>query len=110
MSQDRRLAPIVGAPVLLPGELCSDPRAMRAAMEFEARQRRRHELEEQVAVQNTAEQRIQIWERLHELKLPKKSSHPLIRIIAADTELSIEDIRDEQRRRSTPVPKVIAKV
>jgi hypothetical protein len=77
-------------------------------MEFQARQRRRHELEEQVAVQHTAEQRIQIWERLHELKLPKKSNHPLVRIIAADTDLSIEDIRDEQRRRSTPVPKVIA--
>jgi hypothetical protein len=104
------MPPTVGPHLPLPGEINSDPRVRRAEIEFEARERRRHELAEQVAIQNTPEQRIQIWERLHELKLPKKSSHPLIRIIAADTELSIEDIRDEQRRRSTPVPKVIAKV
>ena len=102
---DRPMPPTVGTPQPLPGEL-NDHRARRAAIEFEARERRRLELAEQVATQYTPEQRIQILERLHELSLPKKSNHPLVRIIASDTELTIEDIRDEQRRRRTPVVKV----
>lgn len=106
MSQDRRMPPTVGAPVPLPGEFNSDPHVRRAAIEFEARERRRQQLAEQVAIQHTPGQRIQIWERLHELSLPKKANHPLVRIIATDTELTIEDIRDEQRRRQTPVIKV----
>jgi hypothetical protein len=104
------MPPTVGAHLPLPGELNSDPRVRRAEIEFEARERRRHELAEQVAMQNTPEQRIQIWERLHELSLPKKPNHPLVRIIAADTELTIEDIRDEQRRRQAPVRKVSAEI
>ena len=110
MSFDRHMPPTVGAHIPLPGELNADPRVRRAEIEFEARERRRQELEQQVAVHRTPEQRIQIWERLHELSLPKKPNHPLIRIIALDTELTIEDIRDEQRRRWTPVPKVIAEI
>ncbi len=82
----------------------------RAAIEFEAREQRRKELSEQVAVHHTPEQRIEIWERLHELKLPKKPNHPLIRIIALDTELTIEAIRDEQHRRRTPVSRVSAEI
>jgi chromatin segregation and condensation protein Rec8/ScpA/Scc1 (kleisin family) len=104
------MPPTVGTPVPLPGELNADPRVRRAAIEFEARERRRNELAQQVAVHKTPEERIQIWERLHELSLPKKPNHPLIRIIARNTELTIEDIRDEQRRRRTPVTKVIAEI
>ena len=103
MSEDTPLPPTVETPVRLPGELNSDARVRRAAMEAEARERRRLELLEQVAIQHTPAQRIQIWERLHELSLPKKPLHPLVRIIARHTELTIEDILDEQRRRRTPV-------
>jgi hypothetical protein len=96
----------VGARLALPGEL--DARARREEIEFEARERRRRELEAQVAIQNTPEQRIQIWERVHELSLPKKANHPLIRIIAADTELTIAHVLEEQRRRRTPLIKPVA--
>ena len=107
MSQDSSLPPLtVGAHLVLPGEI--DARARREAIEYEARERRRRELEGQVAIQNTPEQRIQIWERLHELALPKKSNHPLIRIIAADTELTIAHVLEEQRRRRTPLIKPVA--
>ena len=91
----------VGTHLPLRGDL--DARKRQEEIEFEARERRRRELEEQVAVQNTPEQRIQIWERLHELSLPKKSNHPLVRIIAADTELTIARVLEEQRRRRTPL-------
>jgi hypothetical protein len=100
------MPPTVGAHLPLPGEL--DARARREAIEYEARERRRLELAEQVAIQNTPEQRIQIWERVHELSLPKKSNHPLVRIIAADTELTIAHVLEEQRRRRTPPTKPLA--
>jgi hypothetical protein len=99
------MPPTVGAHLPLPGEL--DARARREAIEYEARERRRLELAEQVAIQNTPEQRIQIWERVHELSLPKKSNHPLVRIIAADTELTIAHVLEEQRRRRSPLTKPI---
>jgi hypothetical protein len=104
------MPPTGSVPIALPGELNTDTRARRAAIEFEARERRRQELAEQVAIRNTPEQRIQIWERLHELSLPKKPNHPLIRIIAADTELTVADIRDEQRRRQAPLTRPIAEI
>ena len=63
------------APPPIAGELATDYRARAAAVDYEARERRRQEIAEQTAVQNTPEQRIQIWERLHELNLPKR---PLI--------------------------------
>ena len=91
------------APPAFAGEATIDYRARAAAIESEARERRRHDLAEQTAVQNTPEQRIQIWERLHELNLPKKATHPLVRIIAADTELTLEQVREEQHRRLASV-------
>lgn len=103
MSQDKWTQHPTAPPPPIAGELNTDYRARLAAMEYEARERRRHELAEQVAVQNTPEQRIQVWERLHELSLPRKPTHPLVKIIAADTELTIEQVRDEQRRRVVPV-------
>jgi hypothetical protein len=91
------------APHPIAGELATDYRARAAALEYETRERRRSELAEQVSVQNTPEQRIRIWERLHELSLPKKATHPLVKIIAVDTELTLEQVREEQHRRLAPV-------
>ena len=103
MSHDKWTQHTRAAPPPIAGELVTDYRARVAAIEYEARERRRQEIAEQVAVQNTPERRIQIWERLHELNLPKKANHPLVRIIAADTELTVEQVREEQLRRLTPV-------
>lgn len=105
MTQEKEFSRSIGTPgkpQALPGELNSDFRARLAAMEFEARERRRLDLAEQTSTHNTPAQRIRVWERLHELTLPKKPAHPLIRIIAADTVLTLEQVRDEQRRRSAP--------
>jgi hypothetical protein len=84
------------------GELVTDYRARAVALDYEARERRRSEIAEQTAVQNTPEQRIRIWERLHELRLPRKATHPLVPIIAADTGLTLEQVQEEQGRRVTP--------
>jgi hypothetical protein len=103
MSQEKWMQHTRAAPPPIAGELATDYRARAAAIDYEARERRRHEIAEQTAVQNTPEQRIRIWERLHELNLPKKATHPLVGIIAADTELTLEQVREEQDRRLAPV-------
>jgi len=48
----------------------------------------------------TAEERIRIWERIHEVTLPKDPAHRLIDIIAANTGLADSDVREEQQRRA----------
>ena len=49
----------------------------------------------------TAEERIRIWERIHEVTLPRDPTHRLVDIIASNTGLSDADVRDEQQRRAT---------
>jgi hypothetical protein len=58
-------------------------------------------LAEQCSRLKTAEERIRIWERIHEVTLPRDSEHRLVAIIAANTGLTDSDVRDEQQRRAT---------
>ncbi len=67
----------------------------------EAAERRRMDLAEQCSRLKSAEERIRIWERIHEVTLPRDSEHRLLDIIAANTGLSTADVRDEQQRRAT---------
>lgn len=103
MTQDKWTPQSSATPRPIPGELNIDYRARLALLEREAVERRQLELAEQVSAHSTPEQRVRVWERLHELPLPKKPTHPLIRIIAADTHLTLEQVREEQRRRLAPV-------
>jgi hypothetical protein len=59
------------------------------------------ELAEQASPMKDAEERIRIWERLHVLPLPRTSSHVLVRVIATQTCLSVDQVQEEQRRRAT---------
>ena len=61
------------------------------------------ELASQVSPMKDAEARIRIWERLHALRLPRSSSHVLVRVIAAQTRLTVGEVHEEQRRRSIEV-------
>ena len=71
--------------------------AMRAEQERMAERRR--ELESQGEHGSSAEERIKIWERLHALRLPKVSIHPLLAVIAEQTHLSLMQVAEEQQRR-----------
>lgn len=64
---------------------------------------RADELASQVSPMKDAEARIRIWERLHALRLPRSSSHVLVRVIAAQTQLTIGEVQEEQRRRTIEV-------
>jgi hypothetical protein len=78
-----------------------DYRARLVHQQAEAAERRRTDLAEQCSRLKTAEERIRIWERIHEVTLPRDSEHRLIPIIATNTGLTEADVRDEQQRRAT---------
>ena len=80
----------------------STPGERRAAaqrLEQERAEARRRELDEQTSMNNQPQDRIRIWERLHALALPASQSHPLVKVIAAQTHLSVSDVCAEQERR-----------
>ena len=78
-----------------------DFRARLEHQQAEAAERRRVDLAEQSSRLKTAEERIRIWERIHEVTLPRNPEHRLVDIIAANTGLTDVDVRDEQQRRAT---------
>jgi hypothetical protein len=78
-----------------------DFRARLVHQQAEAAERRRLDLAEQSSRLKTAEERIRIWERIHEVTLPRNASHKLVVIIAANTGLTQADVREEQERRAT---------
>jgi hypothetical protein len=76
----------------------------------EAAQRRQRDLLEQTSMKHPAEIRIRIWEQLHQMDLPREPEHRLLSVIAAQTDLTIEQISREQQRRAQVRIAVGAKV
>jgi hypothetical protein len=94
--------PSMGRPSVPSGEdPMMDFRARLVHQQAEAAERRRTDLAEQCSRLKTAEERIRIWERIHEVTLPRDPAHRLVEIIATNTGLTDADIRDEQQRRAT---------
>jgi hypothetical protein len=106
MDENKPAGSIMRGPVPFAGESNADYRARVAAHQAEAVERRQMELLEQRSSMNTPAMRIRIWERLHQVDLPRSPSHRLIDAIAAQTGLTSEDVREEQRLRATPVAPV----
>lgn len=92
-----RIAP---ASVPLAGETPADYRRRMDLLQAEALERREQELAEQRSPLNTASDRIRIWERRHQLTLPRSPDHALISVIAMNTGLSLEEVQTEQRLRA----------
>jgi hypothetical protein len=82
------------------GESQADFRQRLNLMQLQAQERRQQELGEQCSPRIAPADRIRIWERLHQLKLPRQGSPQLLRIIAANTGLSVEDVKAEQHARA----------
>jgi hypothetical protein len=72
--------------------------AKRAEQERAAQ--RQSELMAQASPENDPQRRIAIWERLHALSLPRRPDHPLVRLIAGQTGLTVREVCDEQGRRA----------
>jgi hypothetical protein len=86
-----------------PGELATDYRVRLAEERAEADERRRIELLDLSSTSHSPDARIRAWERAHGLTLPRDASHPVLNSVAAATRLTLEQVRDEQRRRLMPV-------
>ena len=80
------------------GESVVDHRARLAREHAEMEQRRSDALAGQVSVVNAPSERIRIWEELHGLPLPRSPTHKLLRVIAAGTQLRLEQIREVQQQ------------
>lgn len=89
-------------PVLYAGESNADYRARIAARQADALARRQGELLDQRSTRYTPTTRIRMWERLHQVNLPRNAEHRLVDVIAAQTGLTAEDVREEQRLRANP--------
>jgi hypothetical protein len=85
------------------GELNADYRVRIAREQAEAVEKRQQELLEQMSERNSAEVRVRIWERVHAVQLPRATNHRLLQVVATQTGLTLDQIRDEQQRRVTPV-------
>jgi hypothetical protein len=60
---------------------------------------RESELEAQISPIKNPRERIEIWERLHALRLPRTSNHLLLTVIARQTHLTLGQVHEEQLRR-----------
>ena len=60
---------------------------------------RESELEDQSSPVKEPRERIEIWERLHALRLPRSPDHLLLMVIATQTRLTVAQLHEEQRRR-----------
>jgi hypothetical protein len=89
-----------------PGESITDFRDRIAQRQAEAVELRRRELAEQTCDSHTPAARIKIWERLHQVALPRNPTHQVLRVIAASTGLTLEEVHAEQRQRTTPAAKL----
>ena len=58
---------------------------------------RRVELEELRSELSSPEQRVRAWERVHKLALPLDPNHPVLRVIAVKTRLTMQDVQAVQR-------------
>jgi hypothetical protein len=73
-------------------------RALREQLEDAERAQR--ERVAQSSELNSPEMRIRAWERLHRLTLPRGSAHAVLDIVAKATRLTLEQVREEQQRRT----------
>jgi hypothetical protein len=81
-------------------DLFIDYRQRRAQEENERADLKRVDQAEQCSGSNTADRRIRAWEKVHHLRMPSDPQHPALSAIAAATQLTLADIRNEQRLRS----------
>jgi hypothetical protein len=97
MQPDKRsllnLAPIAG-------ETNSDYRRRAEELAAEAAERRKQQISQQSSPLNSPSVRIQAWERLHQVDLPRDPAHRLVDVIAANTGLTVDEVRGEQLERA----------
>ena len=90
------------------GESTADYRTRMARLQAEALEQWQKQLAEQSSVLNSPSDRIRVWERRHQIDLPRDPGHRLIKLIAANTGLSAEEVNEEQRLRAETGTRLVA--
>lgn len=83
-----------------PGESEADYRERLARDQLLAQERWEQALREQTSPESDAGERIRIWERRHQVDLPRNPGHRLIAVIAAATGLTAREVLAEQSTRA----------
>jgi hypothetical protein len=78
----------------------NERRAAALRAEQERAEERHAKIEAQASPFTTPQERIRLWEDLHGLRLPRNPDHKLVRVIASNTALTVQEIHEEQARRS----------
>ncbi len=80
-------------------EIILDHRARLEQLQQEAAQRRQRALVDQRSPDNSPDTRVRIWERLHQVRLPRDPVHPILRQVAEQTALTLDQVRQVQLSR-----------
>jgi hypothetical protein len=82
-----------------PEDMLTTYRARRALEDDARAQQRQLDLEGQRANANPPRVRIHHWEKLHGLRLPMDTEHPVLDVIAIGTRLTLAEVQGEQLAR-----------
>jgi hypothetical protein len=80
-----------------------DYRARAARLRLETEQQRSRALNDQCDPENAPEIRVRIWEKLHQVRLPKDPSHAILTVVAQQTGLDLQAVHEVQRLRAQPL-------
>ena len=83
-----------------PSGSAADPRVIAERENQERIAARQQFLVAQSSTQYDPQRRIRLWEQLHSIHLPRSAEHSLVGVIAAQTALTVEQVRQEQVRRA----------
>lgn len=81
-------------------EYVIDYRAQLERRRLEAEQRRSQDILAQRAIENSPEMRVRMWERVHQLRMPRDPAHAILAQIAQQTELPLAEVQAVQRERA----------
>ena len=81
-----------------------DHRARLERARRDAVERRDQALIDQRSTSFSPEMRVGIWERLHQVRLPKDPAHPILAMVAEQTGLGLPEIFEVQRQRTPAEP------
>jgi hypothetical protein len=79
-----------------------DRRARLELAQLEAAERRTQALIDQRSPANSPEMRVRVWEKLHQVRLPRDPEHAVLVIVAQQTGMDLAEIQEVQRQRAQP--------
>jgi hypothetical protein len=90
-------------PPVTAGEPINDYRSRLALEQFRAAEQRQRDMAEQSSTLNSPDVRIRAWEKVHGVRLPADPAHPVLDSVATATDLTLEQVHAEQRKRASTV-------